>query len=142
MGSATEVSTPEHEDPLLFRETNASGRSLKNWVTKYGGASKCLTVTITASELRISFSLSSLPPFSLLPKRLRLYQEQAIMKQSDLDHRIPRDSITSITSNSFLGRQAYVVEYRDASAVVHRLEIVPTQYGEFERALHVPTKVI
>ena len=133
----------ETEEPILFRETDASGRSLKSWVTKYGGATGCLVITVTQNELCTTLSLSFLPQFSLIPKRLRLYQEQALTKQSDLSHRIPKADIISVVMKSkWWWRKTYEVSYRDEAGVVNRLELIPKKCDDFERALRLPITAI
>ena len=139
----------ETEEHILFRETDASGRSLKNWVTKYGGATGCLVITVTQNELCIIASLFFLPQFPLLPKWLRLHQEQiiarqeqAVNKQSDLSHRIPKADIISVVVRSKWWRRTYEVSYQDTAGVINRLELIPKRYDEFERALNLPITTI
>lgn len=136
------ASVGEVEASVLFHEADASGRSLKNWVTKYGGATGCLRITVTENELLVAFSLSSLPAFSLLPQRLRLHQEQAISKQSDLDHRIPKARVTSVSVRPGWWKKTYRVDYVDVAGGTHCLELMPKQCDEFERALRLPIATV
>jgi hypothetical protein len=89
----------------VFQETHASGHSLKNWVTRYGGVSRCLIITVTRKKLRVALNFL-LAPIPLLPKRLRLIQEQALTKQSDLAHCILKRNITSVAVKSALWKKS------------------------------------
>jgi hypothetical protein len=64
-----------------YRQTNASGRSHRSWITSLGGASGCLVVQVTADELDIH----PFPPFNwfFLPE---IY---------GLEYRVPLSSVRS-----------------------------------------------
>jgi hypothetical protein len=56
---------PRVPNDAVFAETRLSGRSLRNWVTRIGGASNCLLVYVSDSALTIvpmfPFNLMFLP---------------------------------------------------------------------------------
>lgn len=122
----------------MFRETNASGRSLKSWLTKYGGGAGWLNLTITESELSVSLSLPPGASFFLLPRRLKSDQEQRLMRQCDLCHHILKTSITSVIVKRVWWQKAYEIQYQDTAGHLHRLELMPKKCGAFERALGLP----
>ncbi len=128
----------ELSEKHIFQEINASGRSLKNWVTRYGGASRCLVITVTETELQTDFKLPRFASFALFSNSLGRLQEQAIAKQSDLTHCILKSNITSVAVKSELWQKIYQVEYQDAAGIVNRLELMPKNHAVFEDALNVP----
>jgi uncharacterized protein (UPF0248 family) len=69
-----------NEIEAVYHERGASGNSDKTKFTKMGGANKCLTITVTATELWIHGS-----DFIAM-----------IAQRSDLEHRIPLRKITSV----------------------------------------------
>ncbi len=88
------VFPPSENENILYHENFASGRSLDG---KKGWASNCLRITATEDELWIA----SFFPFSIL------------LDQFDLEHRIRRNKISSITpSRSFLAR-GYILKFVD-----------------------------
>ena len=72
-----------------FHEGMASGNSDKNLFSRLGGARNCLRVTVTDDEVWVH----SFFPFYLIT-------------ESDLEHRIPHDAITSAqVANTSFGRR-------------------------------------
>ena len=66
---------------VLFRERFASGASHRSWITRLGGASNCLTVVLSDSELWVTTFL----PFT------------AFAGFYDLEHRIQLESLTTVS---------------------------------------------
>ena len=81
---------PRESVTVLFEERWTSGRSLRSWVTRIGGAGRCLRVTVTPDELWVALHM----PFALLAG-------------CDLEHRIPRTNIRSVRR----GRGRVTVEF-------------------------------
>src|SRR5437899_2356685 len=75
-------------EAILFQERFASGHSLKNLLTRFGGASNCLRLVVTQDLVWVT----SWFPFSLLAA---FY---------DLEHVIPRNNIESVETTSVLWR--------------------------------------
>jgi hypothetical protein len=92
---------------LLFHEGAASGCSHRSILTRFGGASRCLKVTVTDREvwIRLSFPLSILPP---------IY---------DLEHRISRDSICSVEESASGWFPSVLLDYRTDAGAVRRIQL-------------------
>lgn len=71
---------------IVFRERFASGTSHSSWFTRFGGASNCLSVVVTDSELWITTFF----PF------------KAIAGIYDLEHRVLTQSLTNVSRNGNL----------------------------------------
>lgn len=72
----------KNDTDVLFYERFGSGSSYRSWLTRLGGAQRCLTVIVTKTHLH----LTSFFPFNLI---LPFY---------DLEHSIPRSRITNLTT--------------------------------------------
>ena len=73
---------PKVTDPeVVFVEKFASGSSHKSWKTRLGGASNCLTVIVTRSQLAVTTFF----PFT------------ALAGTYDLEHVVPISNITALT---------------------------------------------
>jgi hypothetical protein len=108
---------------VRFDERTASGRSHKTLFTKLGGANRCLHVTVTDTEVWIR----PLGPFNVFAQRL------------DLEHRIPRASITSaLPQESTFGRNI-LLDYRDTQGQTHRLSLMLKKPDDFLKALSLQT---
>ena len=104
-------------DRIRFHETGASGCSHKTTFTRFGGASRCLQVTVTDDEVWIRTGF----PFNVCAS------------QVDLEHRISRASVLSVQpSNS--GR-SLLLDYRDQQGQTRRLSLVLQKADDFLRVL-------
>lgn len=74
----------EHQ-PVRFRERGASGYSTRSLITRFGGASRALDVTITDTEVWLK---GIWPPFTFIGTLF------------DLTHRIPRPQIRSVEAKA------------------------------------------
>ena len=85
------------ESEVVFSEKWASGRSKKNMLTKLGGASNCLTVTVgcTALAVRPMF------PFNLM----------FLPEVYDLEHYIPKSKIKRVQPRDGDGRGVIEITY-------------------------------
>jgi hypothetical protein len=90
---------------VQFHESGASGRSLKSPITRFGGASNCLLVTVTDKEVWVRTFF----PFNLLARDF------------DLEHRIPREAITRAGLRVGWSRRQIELEFRDASGMPRQL---------------------
>ena len=109
-------------EEILFQESFASGRSLKNLFTRAGGANNCLRLVITKELLLVT----SWFPFSL------------ISPHSDLEHVIPRGTILSVEPYSAFRRKGLQLAYTDAKGESHSLQLFPRDLNGFLRALGFP----
>ena len=105
---------------IIYEENNASGRSLKNWRTKWGGARNCLRLLISESELWVT----PVFPFSALAESI------------DLDHRIPLVSIQEVNFDKGLLGTRCTLKYKDETGATHLLEVSPKKPEEFMAALN------
>lgn len=107
---------------VLFHEGMASGNSDKSLFSRFGGASNCLRVTVTDNEVWVR----GFVPFNLIT-------------ESDLEHRIPRDSITSVQlANSALGRRVVLLDFRLPAGGSRRLSLFLRQPERFLATLKGP----
>lgn len=115
------------EDPpanaLIFNETGASGRSLKSWRTRWGGASNCLKVMIT----RDSLFIRPFFPFLILGPDF------------DLVHNVPLGCIESVTPNNGAFQKTLRIRFRLSDGSSRELDIVSRKFGELESALKAAT---
>jgi len=107
---------------ILYHERFASGRSDRNWLTRIAGASKCLLVTVTDSELLVRpwfpFNLSFLP---------EIY---------DLEHRIPISKISGIRERQGLfGSEIVDVDFPSSSGGTRRFSLQLVGTAAFLKAL-------
>jgi len=104
---------------IRFEEKRASGRSYKTWFTKLGGASRCLLVTVTDTEVWIRTYF----PFT------------AFVQQCDLEHRIPKAAITSVQQKQSALTKVILLEYRDERGQSHQLSLNLQKPEDFLKAL-------
>lgn len=97
------------KDDIVYEERFASGSSLRNVVTRIGGARSCLRIVVTGDLLWIT----SWFPFTLFAA---VY---------DLEHVIPLRSISSIRPTRFFGADSLVLSYTDAAGRSHSLRLTP-----------------
>ena len=90
-----------------FHEGMASGSSHKSWWTRFGGARNCLRVTVTDSEVWIRPFF----PFSLLAGAF------------DLQHRIPRSSISAAELSSSSLLRSVLLDFRLADGSQRRVQL-------------------
>jgi hypothetical protein len=100
---------------VLFREQFASGYSHKSWITRFGGASNCLTITVTEDELWIGTFF----PFSIL---LNTY---------DLEHRIHYSQIVLVEQQ----KQRITIDFKVDDSEVRRLTLVSRKADELRSVL-------
>ncbi len=107
---------PKTNDPdVVFSERHASGSSYKSWITRLGGASRCLTVIVTRTQLAITTYF----PFT------------AFAGTYDLEHVVPLKDITRagtrgrITEIEFLlpdgTRRKVVLRLKDTAGFLRAL---------------------
>lgn len=106
---------------VVFEEWFASGASLKNIFTRFGGARNCLRLVVTRSFIWVT----SWYPFLLFTQ---FY---------DLEHVIPLYAIVSVRPSRFLGRTTFLITYRDAGGNEHRLSLAPIRSKAFIESLGV-----
>lgn len=107
-------------EPVLYKENRASGNSLKNLLTEFGGARNCLRLRVTQNELW-TWSM-----FSLLDDLI------------DVEHRILKQNIIAFKEQRDLfGRGSLCIEYRKVSGGVSRIEIFPRNFDAFMQALQL-----
>jgi hypothetical protein len=104
---------------ILYQEWFASGSSMKNILTRFGGARSCLRLVVTKDVLWVT----SWFPFSL------------ITPFYDLEHVIPLNRITNIESRErFIGREVHLT-YADTNVEPHSLRLIPRDEEGFLRAI-------
>ena len=106
----------------IFHEEFVSGQSLKNLQTRMGGASRCLKVTVTASEVWVR----SFGPFSVFTFA------------HDLVHRIPRQDIVRIEPLKSLAGGLVRLEFRKPDGELCRLNLWFRDPQRFVSALNSP----
>ena len=111
------------EDPAststVFSESFASGRSLKSWFTRLGGASNCLKVMLTRDRSIIR----PLFPFLVLGPEL------------DLVHSIPLTSLESIDKRTGSFRSCIRIRFKLPAGEQREIEIQSKKPGQLENAL-------
>lgn len=111
---------PKASDPdVVFCERFASGSSHKTWLTRLGGASNCLTVIVTRSQLAIKMFF----PFS------------AFASRCDLEHLIPISDITSLTPKGRITE----LEFRRSDGTRRTLSLRLRKTNGFMRAIQEQT---
>ena len=100
-----------------FVEKYSSGRFLDSWLSRIGGASRCLMTAVTNEDLLIQVQF----PFSILP----------VPPSLELTQRIPRSSIRSVSTQG----QGVIVSYEALSGDTRRLELLPRQKAALLSAL-------
>ncbi|HWA24105.1 MAG TPA: hypothetical protein VG734_00415 [Lacunisphaera sp.] len=104
---------------LLYSENFASGRSLKSWRTRFGGASNCLKIMITADRLFVR----PIFPFLILGPDI------------DLVHSIPLGSIESATPQRGAFQSALRIKFRSTDSTTSEIDIMSKKFAEFEATL-------
>ena len=108
-----------HKNEILYQEWFASGSSLKNILTKLGGARGCLRLVVTKDWLWVT----SWFPFSLIGP---FY---------DLEHVISLNRITNIEPKQSFGRSVVRLTYADTNGESHSLRLIPKDGQSFLRAI-------
>lgn len=106
-------------DGILYEEKMASGRSMKTWYTRLGGANNCLRLVITNSELWVTLIF----PFSAMADRL------------DLEHRIALKAIKPVQLQSSFLRKSLRVSFQGQDHEEHTIEVTPRHMDRFASAL-------
>ncbi len=104
-----------------FLETWTSGRSLKNLITRIGGASNCLLIAVTSEALVIQAHF----PFTLL----------FLPEIYGLDVIIPRRTIRTVNASSDAFGKKVVVAFQNTSGTLESVELRLRATEEFTRAL-------
>jgi hypothetical protein len=107
------------KEEIAYEEWFASGASLKNILTKLGGARNCLRLVVTGDLLWVT----SWFPFSV------------IAVAYDLEHVISLRSITSVEPIRAFGIDYLLLLYTDDSGRSHRLRLAPKDGEQFLKAL-------
>ncbi len=113
-------------EQIRFEERTASGCSHKTMFTRLGGARNCLHVTVTDAEVWIG----PIFPFSILAQ------------QFDMEHRLPRASITRVQPTQSVFVRSLLLDYRDEHGQAHRLSLVLRKPEEFLRALSLQPQTV
>jgi hypothetical protein len=92
---------------VRFHERGASGHSKKTLFARLGGARNCLQVSVTDTEVWIRMIF----PLNILAQDL------------DLEHRIPREAITSAELVPCRTGKSILLEYRDQQGQMHGLSL-------------------
>ena len=106
---------------VRFHEGTASGNSDKSFFSRFGGARNCLRVTVTDDEVWVR----SFFPFYLIT-------------ESDLEHRIPRDAITSAQLARSTFRRSVLLDFRLPDGSSRRLSLFLRDPESFLAALKGP----
>ena len=104
-----------------FHEGAASGNSDKNLFSRFGGASRCLRVTVTDDEIWIRGPF----PFNLIT-------------ESDLEHRIARDAVISAQLVQSTISRRVLLDFRLPDSSKRRLSLVLRDPDGFLTALNTP----
>lgn len=91
------IKNPKEKD-IVYEDKSASGRSLKSWYTRLGGANRCLVITVTDSELIIRPFF----PFNLM----------FLPEIFDLEHMINISDIANIQKEKSLFGEKVVIEFK------------------------------
>jgi len=110
------LALPKASDPdVVFSERFASGSSHKSWITRLGGASNCLTIIVTRSQLAITTFF----PFT------------AFAGTCDLEHLIPNSDITNLIPKG----RVTELEFRRSDGTRRKLSLRLRNTNGFLRAL-------
>lgn len=104
---------------VRFEEWTASGSSQKTAFTRLARARNCLRITVTDDEVWVRPFF----PFNLLAPEL------------DLEHRIPRASITRVQPKEGSLYRTLLLEFQDPAGGAHRLSLNLKDPEGFLRAL-------
>lgn len=109
------INFPNKEDVQIeFEEKTSSGRSHKSFITKIGGASRCLCITVTNNELWIT--------------TFKLFRIFSVYY--DLEHRIPLSQISHIE----VKEKMVLISFKPKT-LEHKLEMHPNDIDRFISAL-------
>lgn len=114
--------TPFDESTLVFNENWVSGSSRKNFLTRIGGAGKCLKVSVNKEE----FYIRPFFPFQFLflPELL------------DLEHRISRKNVRSIQSSSdFVDNHTTKIAFTTVGGKLREFDLYLNNEDEFTSLL-------
>ena len=103
---------------IRFKESFASGRSHKNWHTRWGYAN-CLKITVTDEELWVV-------PF---------FPFSALAELTDLEHRVRKVDITQIKERRQFFIRSFLIDFLDQDGQSHRVQIYPRRWRQFKEAL-------
>jgi hypothetical protein len=112
---------PVSASQVRFSESHMSGFSHKNVFTKFGGASKVLSVTVTNE--------------ALLVEPITLFKWIMPFGFNDLEHYIPRENIKKIEPVSRWGRDGVVIEFISGTTEPKRIELFLRHHQQFLAAL-------
>jgi hypothetical protein len=104
---------------VLYQEWFASGCSMRNILTRLGGANNCLRLVVTRDMLWVT----SWFPFSIFTA---LY---------DMEHVIPLDRITEVEPKRGSLRRGIRLTYAGANGAPHSLHLAPKDEEGFLRAM-------
>ena len=106
-------------EQIRFKESIASGRSHKNWRTRWSGAANCLKIIVTDEELWVV-------PF---------FPFSALAEYSDLEHRVRKEDITQVTERRLFIVRSFLIDFLDQDGQGHRVELLPKRWRKFKAAL-------
>jgi hypothetical protein len=107
---------------ILFREWRASGASHQSFFTRVCGARNCLVVTVTRTDLHV---------YLIFP-----FNQMFLSRINDLEHHIPLDRITNITSKKgFLRRRTLIVDFFGEDCGKKEIELTLKSPDDFLSAL-------
>jgi hypothetical protein len=109
----------------LYSDSFCSGRSLKSFRTRFGGARNCLKVVVTQDDL-----------FVLAPIRFLVF----FTEKFDLEHAIAKRSITQFSMFRVMRQPGYRVTYISQSGEVRTIELWPRRPKEFEQAMDLAVR--
>jgi len=116
-----DIGMPSALQHALYVSSESSGRSLKNWRTRFAAANNCLKIVVTGDSL-----------YTGVPNPLL----RTVTRKYDLEHRIAKTSIEAIEPRRhWLSKRSYRIRYRDGRGEVHTIELWPKRREEFEQAL-------
>jgi len=104
---------------VLYSEGYASGRSLKSWFTRLGGASNCLRVVLTHERLFVR------PAFPFL----------ILGPDFDLVHSVPLKNIESAIRKDRTLMKQISIRFRLADGATREIEITSKKSDQFESTL-------
>ena len=107
------------DSEIIYKESWASGRSMKSFRTRLGGASNCLKLMLTSDNLLIT----PVFPFSILGPEL------------DLIHAIPIESIVSLDHDAAFFRKPLRIRFRNEDGTEGEVEVISRKPQEFEAAI-------
>lgn len=102
-----------------FIEKKASGHAHRSWMTRFGGANKCLVVAVAEGRFIVWPSF----PFNLLPSDL------------GLEFDVPLSDVTSVKEASGRFTRGVEVEYRGADGQVERVTLYLRNPAGFVEAM-------